>query len=153
MEQQKHGFIPPTFTDTDYFRGVNSKLKGESLVDDGDWRKFRPLAEHQAPANLGETNGCNYFGTWEALEMWWKFIFGTEMNQSDRFSIALALSLGMFDPAKGGTPKDAIDNIRKNWSVREDEYPTVAAANLQEFYTKPSDTLIQLAKNQIGRAH
>ena len=148
-EQKKHGFISPDFLATDYFRGVNSKLTGESLVDDGDWRKFRPLAEHQAPANLGETNGCTYFGTWEALEMWWKFIFGTEMNQSDRFSIALALSLGMFDPAKGGTPKDAIDNIRKNWSVREDEYPTVAAANLQEFYTKPSATLQQIAKSRL----
>lgn len=148
MNQPKgHGFLFEGYDDKDYLRGVNSELKGESIVDDGDWRRYRPAAEPQAP--VFETNGCQHFATWEALEMWWGLIFGEEMNQSDRFSIALAFSMGVFDPARGGTPKSAIDNIRKNWSVREDLYPTIGAATKDEYYKKPPQSLIELAKNDL----
>lgn len=142
-----HGYISPIITDTDYFRGVNSKLAGESIKDDGDWRGFLPLAEHQAPTY--ETNGCSHFGTWNAVETNYKFLLGGELNASDRLTLAAAKSIGILDPERGGTPKDAVEYIRKNWSVFEREFPASAAKSLEEFYAVPSKELLQLAKNRL----
>src|SRR3990167_81543 len=67
---------------------------------------------------------------------------------SDRLTLAGAKQSGLLDPLRGGTPKAAIDYIRKRWSVREDEYPTLTATSVDDFYSPPPEVLLQLADSR-----
>jgi len=140
-QSSKHGLIiEPIKYDEDYVYGGYSKLKGNVLVPDGNWTPYLPEFEHQAPGY--ETNACTIFGTNNAIELNHKFLFGTELNLSDRMAAVGA----KIHPALGGTPKNAADYLRKNWSVFEEEWPM--PDTLGEFYGTVPRELFDLARKR-----
>src|SRR3990167_6609346 len=142
IKQETHGFISePIIEGEDYvFGSAYTKLTGEIINPSGNWEQYLPAEELQAPGY--ETNSCVSFGTSSAIETLKRFVDKVEPNFSDRF-----ISKGSgTNPAQGNTPKAVADFIRKNWSVFENEWPTSAAKNVEEFFADLPAHLFSIAK-------
>jgi hypothetical protein len=130
--------LEPVVIGKDYVFGGHSKLSGEVINPSGDWLPHIPKFEHQAPSF--ETSACATFGTLNAFEILHKFIFGVELNLSDRF-VAKGSNT---DPAAGNSPNRVSEWFRKKWSVYEEDWPMDGVRNVEDYYAEiPSDLLIR----------
>lgn len=143
MEQPqntRHGLIIEAPTGIDYVAGVNSKLSGEVINPTGDWLPYVPTFEHQAPTF--ESNACASFASLNAFEMLHKFIFGSELNLSDRM---LAKNSGT-NPRQGNTPQKVAQAFRDDWSALQEDWPMDGVQTVDEFYKELPDLLYSKAK-------
>lgn len=99
-----------------FFKGANTQLKGLPLSD-GHWLRFVPELEIQFQ-NGFDTNGCTEYGTLNALEILWKFLFGQVRNFAERFIAVLA-----DNQVTGNDPEKVIETIRKSGLVDEIDLP------------------------------
>jgi len=133
-----HGLIIEALLPTDYVAG-DGRLSGRVINVDGDWLPFIPKFEHQAP--IFETNSCASQATLNSFEILHKYVFGEELNLSDRM---LAKGSGT-DPAKGNTPQRVAEWFRKNWSTFEEEWPMEGVKTVDEYYKEFPDLLYSKA--------
>lgn len=122
-------------------RSLAAKFKGDILQPDGDWRPylFDGIYSHQAPSY--ETNSCVSHGTANALELLRRKQFQYDQDLSDRFIAKTSNT----DPARGNTPKNVAEAIRKYFTVFEQEWGTKDALTVDEFYKDIPQNLKTLA--------
>lgn len=124
------------------YNALDTKFAGRvPLVESGDWSKYLPENEKQAPDF--ETYACVSFGTNNVVEILKKRLGITE-NNSDRF-VAKETGTNFF---KGNTPKTIGDHLRKKWTCYETEWSTADATSFEDFYKEIPQNLKTLA---IGR--
>lgn len=139
-----HGLILEPLVAEDYVFGGQSQLKGKIVNPEGDWSDNLPPTEFQAP--VFETNACTLFGTTNGIETLSLFTFDEEINLSDRFA---ATGAGV-NPNVGGTPKNAAEFLRKNWSVLESDWPMEGVMTVEEYYKPLPQHLFDRAKALKG---
>lgn len=94
-----------------YILGGDTKLSTNIMQADGDWRPFIPKYEPQFTPNY-DTFGCSVFGTWNALEVLMKKLYGNDYDYAERFNYIL---VRVRPP--GADPHIVIENIRKSGGV------------------------------------
>lgn len=125
IRQPETGFIAPTITPDDWWLGA---IEPKVIRHDGDWRKYHPKNEHQAP-NF-ESFGCTVFATHNQMEVYQKAVYGEEFNNSDRYGyINAGIKLG------GAPPTWAYEAIRKKGVIDEPLLPMTAS---YEDYIQPN---------------
>lgn len=137
-DQKSFGLVIEPLVATDFVAG-DGKLAGEVINPLGDWLPLIPQYEHQAPQF--ETNACASFGTLNAFEILHKFVFGEELNLSDRF---LAKVSGT-NPKIGNSPQKVALAFRKNWSALQEDWPMEGVQSADEFYKEPPDLVYSKA--------
>ena len=120
-------------------RSLEVKFGAQNLQPDGNWEKYLPEGERQNPGY--ETSMCVSSATSTAIEILANRVFKDLMNLSER----MIAKLSGTDPFAGNTPKRVADAIYRQWSVYEQEWPTSAAENVQEFYAEIPENLKTLA--------
>ena len=138
-----HGLIIQPPSETDYVSG-DGRLTGAVINPSGSYRDCLPVYELQAP--YFETSACASEGTENAYAILNKRLYGTDINLSARV-IAKGSNT---DPARGNTPQAVAEWFRKNWSVLEEEWPTMAAKTVEEYYAPLPASLLSNAKRQKG---
>lgn len=102
---------------------VQAYLLGDTKVplvpyqEDGNWERFLPKYEPQAEDY--ETNGCTVWGTQNQIETFYKRVFKTEPNYSERFNYLLT----PVDPNGGADPHKVYENIRAHGLIDHKDLP------------------------------
>lgn len=133
MNNNRGLHLKPIVTEGDkkhYILGGFTKVKGEVLNKNGNWRDWLPVGEGQK-IDQRDTYACADFGTLNALETLLNFKYGITTNYSDR---ALAIDAGTI-LGIGTDPHDVGETIRKKGIVKEETLPTNEAKTVEEFYT------------------
>ena len=145
-EIKNYGFIAPVITPDNYVLGGYSKIKGQIINPSGNWIPYLPVVEPQSKRGI-ETQACASYGTLNALETLFKFIFGLIVNYSDR---ALAKA-SETDPERGNDPNKVAETVRKLFGcVVEATWPFKDGMTLQEYYAELSGYIIEEGRKWIG---
>lgn len=99
------GFIPDEESEKDYWFGAN-KIKGETLVENGQWLDFTPVEEYQAGKYV-ETMGCTGYALNNCIEMIAKKKYNKEWNKSDRYTNKMSGTT-----KSGNSMRNVMDTIR-----------------------------------------
>ncbi len=91
---------------THYLLGSTSKLSTEIIQADHNWKPYIPVYEPQYTPNY-DTYGCTVFGSYNAIEVFMKKIYGGDYDFAERFTYIFA---GIRPP--GGDPHKVIELIR-----------------------------------------
>jgi hypothetical protein len=143
--QKNYGFIKDEIVPEDFHfggeRSIKNKFGALLLQTNIDWREFlfNGIYSHQAPGF--ETNSCVSHGTANALELLRRRQYGYDQDLSDRF---IAKGSGT-DPSRGNTPKTVAEFVRKNFTVFEQEWATLDATSVEDFYRDIPQNLKTLA--------
>ena len=134
-----HGFILSEIVENDhYMLGGYGSLGGTPLNPSRDWRNVVPSINEVQNLNGIEPQACTTFGTLNAVETLYKFIYGKEINYSDRW---LAKKSGTI-PTAGNNCHVVAETLRKKGDVIESEWPfdsTIKTPAL--FYAEPPTKL------------
>lgn len=91
---------------THYLLGSTSKLSSDIIQADHNWRPYIPIYEPQYTPNY-DTYGCTVFGSYNAIEILMKKIYGGDYDFAERFTYIFA---GVRPP--GADPHKVIEMIR-----------------------------------------
>lgn len=124
---KNYGFKIDEVKDPDaYILGGLTSLPKIVLQNDGQWDKYLPIEENQAPS--WETFACTCYGTTSAIEVLLKKIHGQEFNFSERYPYNL---VGINPP--GADPHKVSEAIRNNGLIAQESLPMTTT--LEEFKT------------------
>lgn len=121
------GFIAPVITEDNHILGA-SGIPLPIIKVDGDWTKYLPTFESQLETTF-DSDGCTVYGTLNAYETLEKYLYGVEINHSDRFTYN---AVGITPP--GSDPHLVATTIRGTGLVLEYDLPSVVDS-LAEFMT------------------
>ena len=140
---KQYGFKPDIIQPEDYVLGGYSKLTPEVLQGNGQWDSSLPVKELQQRGGV-ETMACTVFTSLNALETLYKRKYEVDMNFSDKYTAIMA---GITQ--QGGTPKNAIETIRKKSGLLLEEHmPFGNPQSWEDFYTPyPSGSTIAQGLN------
>jgi len=129
-----YGFIEPEITVSDFIFGSTDKtktLKGKILVPDGQWDKWLPENEMQNRQGF-ESYNCSNYGTLNAKDTLEKRLYGTVIDNSERF-------LGVVSKTShaGNNPHGVAEAIRKHGLIPETELTWTPDINTWEEYYSP----------------
>ncbi len=117
IQQIPSNFIEtPIFAD-EYIFGSNSKIQGDILRFDGDWRGFTPPFEDQFKNGI-ESMSCTVYGTLNAIEILLKDQFGYAEDYAERFISTLAGTTH-----NGNSPHKVAETIRNYGLIEESRLP------------------------------
>lgn len=122
----KYGFKEPVVDETHWMLG---KIKGTPINTTGQYGDFLPVVEYQY--KKFETSSCTGFGTSNAVEALMKYLYGIELNFSDR-------GLGIFagTDIRGNDPHTVAEAWRENGLFQEPLLPfSDDLQNVEEYYS------------------
>jgi hypothetical protein len=139
---KNYGLLLEPIQPEDFVLGSSQSLEAKYGTKDinpsGDWSEHIPSTESQDTSN-GDTFACTNFGTSNAAEMLHRFLYGSNLNLSDRF----AAKVSGTRPGVGNSPTRAADSLRHDWSVLEPEWPDVDT--VEEYYAEIPSNLKTVA--------
>ena len=139
---KKYGLKFDTFSEKDYFLG-GGFLGTKEINPNGDWTLFCPLPEYQSKLNF-DTQDCTIFGTNNALEILFSFIFHEDINLSERFTAIVTGAL-----RNGNSPQTIIESIRSvHGAIYETELPFDDSIDTLDKFFSPNP----MSKNLLNKA-
>lgn len=127
---RNYGFIEPIITDDNYILG-QEKIPDDIINPSGQWKEYVPSDEIQKQRGI-ETANCTGYATTNAIEVLYKFLYGEEINKSDR---ALGIVAGTYPP--GNDPHKVAEVTRKMGLVDEEDLPFDESITSVDEYYKP----------------
>jgi len=125
-----YGFIPDIL-EADHYVFGSQELSDNVLNFTGQWDKYLPAIELQEK-NMVETYNCVSFGTLNAVEILHKFLFGKEVNKSERY---LGILSGTTE--SGNSPHKVAETLRKTGTIPENELPFSKDIDTWDKYYSP----------------
>ncbi len=131
IQEVPNNFIEtPIFAD-EYIFGANSKIQGDILKADGDWRSYTPTFEDQFKYGV-ESMSCTVYGTLNAIEILMREKFDFVEDYSERFTSTLAGTT-----KTGNSPHRVAEVIRAKGLIDETLLPFSSNINTREEYFAP----------------
>lgn len=140
-KKQNFGWVKPVIDNTHYILGgAVSTVPKDILQPDGNWEAFLPSFEAQETSTF-DTDGCQTFGTLNAIETLMKRLFGGNYNYAERYPYNIA-----HIRPPGGDPHAIAEIIRKNGLITEELLPMTTTYD--EFITPDPMTSALLKMGQ-----